>query len=262
MFKKIVTTIIAIILIIIGSAILVNGQEVDIVATPDTEKISVIETYDAEIISDNNISFWIQEEATDIVIFVDDFSIEYENVDENIYSADISILNFTDDSIIEVKYFLSYKTIIFEKTLLYNVSSLSIKFNEMQIYNVNNLDSGTTFNVALQGPIATETETKENVPTWYYAILIILIILVALSFIFPQSKSKTKKTSKKKRDSTDSEELLSTKKMLLMEILKNIEKQHRAKKISDDTYNKLKDQYKQDAVEAMKSLEDMKSKVK
>ena len=47
-----------------------------------------------------------------------------------------------------------------------------------------------------------------------------------------------------------------------MEVLKDIEKQHRAKKISDDTYNKLKDQYKQDAVEAMKQLEDIKSKVK
>ena len=47
-----------------------------------------------------------------------------------------------------------------------------------------------------------------------------------------------------------------------MEVLKDIEKQHRAKKISDDTYHKLKDQYKQDAVETMKQLEDMSSKVK
>lgn len=264
MFKKIATITIAIVLIIIGSAMLVSGQDIDVIATPDSDKITVIETYDADIISDKNISFWIQDEATGIVIFVDDVSVEYENVDDNIYFVDISLLNFTDESVIEVKYFLDYETIIFEKTLLYNVSSLSIKFNEMQIYSVNNLDSGTTFKVALQGPVQTKTvtKTKENVPTWYYAILIILIILVALSFIFPQSKAKTKKTSTKKRDSIDSEELLSTKKMVLMEVLKNIEKQHRANKISDDTYNKLKDQYKQDAVETMKQLEDVSSKVK
>jgi len=43
-----------------------------------------------------------------------------------------------------------------------------------------------------------------------------------------------------------------------MSILKDIEKQHRAKQISDDTYNKLKDIYKQQAVETMKKLEDTK----
>jgi len=47
-----------------------------------------------------------------------------------------------------------------------------------------------------------------------------------------------------------------------MEILKDIEKQHRAKQISDDTYHKLKEQYKHEAVDAMKKLEDVKSKVK
>jgi hypothetical protein len=60
----------------------------------------------------------------------------------------------------------------------------------------------------------------------------------------------------------ESEELLSTKKSLLMTILKDIEKQHRAKQISDDTYHKLKEQYKQEAVNAMKKLEDIGSKVK
>ena len=43
-----------------------------------------------------------------------------------------------------------------------------------------------------------------------------------------------------------------------MSLLKDIEKQHRANQISDDTYHKLKDRYKQEAVEAMKKLEDMK----
>jgi len=58
----------------------------------------------------------------------------------------------------------------------------------------------------------------------------------------------------------ESEELLNTKKMLLMSFLKDIEKQHRSKQISDDTYHKLKERYKQEAVEAMKQLEDLKSK--
>ena len=45
-------------------------------------------------------------------------------------------------------------------------------------------------------------------------------------------------------------------------VLKDIEKKHRAKQISDDTYHKLRDQYKQEAVETMKQLEDKKSKIK
>jgi hypothetical protein len=73
---------------------------------------------------------------------------------------------------------------------------------------------------------------------------------------------KKQKPGKKRDTSTGSEEFLTTKKTLLMSILKEIEKQHRSKKISDDTYHKLKEQYKQDAVDAMKKLEDIKSKVK
>ena len=47
-----------------------------------------------------------------------------------------------------------------------------------------------------------------------------------------------------------------------MSLLKDVEKQHRAKQISDDTYHKLKEQYKQQAVETMKKLEDTKSEIK
>ena len=73
---------------------------------------------------------------------------------------------------------------------------------------------------------------------------------------------KKQKSVKIKEIASGSEELLNTKKTLLMSLLKEIEKQHRANQISDDTYHKLKERYKQEAVEAMKHLEDMKSKVK
>jgi hypothetical protein len=47
-----------------------------------------------------------------------------------------------------------------------------------------------------------------------------------------------------------------------MSLLKDLEKQHRAKKIHDDTYHKLKDHYKQQTVETMKKIEDIESKIK
>jgi len=68
-------------------------------------------------------------------------------------------------------------------------------------------------------------------------------------------KPTAQKPSKSRTRIGDSEELLTTKKALLMEVLKDIEKKHRAKQISDDTYHKLRDQYKQEAVETMKQLE-------
>ena len=73
--------------------------------------------------------------------------------------------------------------------------------------------------------------------------------------------AKKQQSPKTKETAAASEELLTTKKELLMSLLKDIEKKHRAKGISDDTYHKLKERYKQEAVEAMKQLEDMKSKV-
>ena len=67
-----------------------------------------------------------------------------------------------------------------------------------------------------------------------------------------------KQRSKAKRSIVESEETLTTKKTLLLSLLKDLEKQHRSKTVSDDTYNKLKEEYKQQAVDAMKKLENLK----
>jgi hypothetical protein len=55
----------------------------------------------------------------------------------------------------------------------------------------------------------------------------------------------------------ESEELLTLRKTILLNALKDVEKQHRAKTVSDDTYNKLKDELKQQAVGVMKQLDDI-----
>jgi hypothetical protein len=217
--------------------------------------------------SAETLIFWIQDGATDIDITIDGNGMEYEQtLGENTYHCNVSELDIIADTSIQVTYKLDKDTVKFEKTLQYNTTSISITFDDIEIYTSSNLASGNSFNVALQTAtqvqIRTEEKTIYDIPIWYYAILVILIILVALSFIFPSKKSKTPISTSKKQTTSDSEELLTTKKALLMEVLKEIEKKHRANKISDDTYHKLKNQYKQDAIEAMKKLEDNKSKVK
>ena len=94
----------------------------------------------------------------------------------------------------------------------------------------------------------------------YYILIAILLIVIIVIFIY---NLRLRKKPKTKEIISTTEEVLTTKKSLLMSLLKDLEKQYRAKDISDDTYHKIKEQYKQEAVETMRKLDDIsKSKVK
>ena len=266
--KRLTLLFIAIFMMISGSIIIVHGEDIntdtqDITIISNDNALAVIEDIKIDVIASDTFTFWLQGEATDIVILIDDVSIDYQTTDELNYTCNISGLDITKDTSIQISYNLIRDVEIFKKVLHHNTSQLEIKLDDETIYYGEDLGKDSYIAITLKTPIenVTETETiiQYQAPTWIYVIIIILIIVVLLSFVFPSKKQKTTKTS---TSSTGSEELLSTKKTLLMEILKDIEKQHRAKQISDDTYHKLKDQYKQEAVEAMKKLEDMQSKVK
>ena len=69
-------------------------------------------------------------------------------------------------------------------------------------------------------------------------------------------RRKTPKTS----SDTESKEILEIKKALYLSMLKDIEKQHRGKQISDEAYSKIKNEYKQQAVTVMQKLEEMTGK--
>ena len=130
---------------------------------------------------------------------------------------------------------------------------ISVVFDQKEIFTGTNLALGATINLKLYEP-------TEPTLDWYVTVfMILLIILIVVLVIYGFRKQKSAKI---KEIAGESEELLSTKKTLLLSLLKDIEKQHRSKQISDDTYHKLKERYKQEAVEAMKQLEDIKSKVK
>jgi predicted membrane protein len=82
--------------------------------------------------------------------------------------------------------------------------------------------------------------------------VIVIIVLALLLMLLKKKRSKTKKAV------VESEETLTIKKTLLLSLLKDLEKQYRGKAISDDTYNKIKDEYKQQTVDTMKKLDDLK----
>ena len=257
MNSRLILAIIAVGMILAGSAMLAYGEEIDIEIKTDDNVLSVVENIPIEAVSGDFLEFWIQDGATDISISINNDPIEYESLGNNKYSSNVSILYLIDDDILDttISYNLDKDTTEFNKELLYNISKLSITYEGEEIFSGTNLKVGNTINVALQKQTEGQTITVESIPVWVYIIIVVLIILIIVALMRPAKKQK----SKTKKESTGgSEELLSTRKSLLMEILKEIEKRHRGKQISDDTYHKLKGEFKQDAVETMKKLDDMK----
>ena len=203
----------------------------------------------------STIKFWTCTESQDINVLVSNNEVQYEPYGNNEYIFDISSFNITKDSSIQltITYSLNKDIEEFEKILIYNTTDLSVEFDENKIYSGKNLVSGNSFTLLLYEP-------SETPVSWYIIVFIILlVILLAVSTLYSFRKQKS---SKIKDIASESEELLNAKKTLLMSILKDIEKQHRSKQISDDTHHKLKDYYKQQTLETMKKLEDIKSEIK
>ena len=264
--KKLSTTIFVLLWILMSFNIVcaqeISIDSIDIEITTGESFLSVVESYSIDVESVEILSFWVQEDSIDLTILIDGIAIDYNTAlpdSSNKYFCNISDLNITTDTNIQVRYLLDRDTSEFEKILQYNTNSISILFDGTEICEGSNLYFGNSLTVALQKFPQGETVTIESIPMWVYGIIGILIILLLVSLIF---RSKKQKTTKSKELIGGSEELLSTKKALLMEVLKDIEKKHRAKEITDNTYHKLKEKYKQEAVEAMRQLEDMKSKVR
>ena len=197
------------------------------------------------------IEFWVQSEAQNIDVIISNNQVSSTPIGNNTYACNISSFNIRMDSEIqvEISYTLDKDIKNFKKTIIRNTSTLTVEFDKNIILEEDYLKAGTYFSLQLYKP----TETPIS---WY--IIISISLLIILLVVFTAYLFRKQKLSKVKEIAGESEELLNTKKLLLMSILKDIEKQHRVKQISDDTYNKLKDIYKQQAVETMKKIEDMK----
>jgi hypothetical protein len=263
MSKTLICILLGVAIIVVVPIATVYGEDIDtkthkIVIKTGDDVISVKEdltigdksnqTYDA-------IKFWIPEGADSINILFNNNEAQSIDPVGNEYTCNISNLDIkmNESLTVTISYTLSKDVEEFEKTLPRNTTSITVEFDKNKIYTGENLTTGASFTLQLYKP----TETPLS---WY---IIVFIVLLVILLIVSTLYSFKKQRSLKIKDITgESEELLNTKKMLLMSLLKDIEKQHRSKKISDDTYHKLRGQYKQQAVETMKKLEDVKSKIK
>ena len=258
-------------LAIIGSLIIIStggrGQEIssthNIIITSADEGYLIEETIILESTSDDyysSIDVYTPEASTiNLNILIDNKEPNSIVTAEDTHNCDVTGLNIpmNESIIVKVEYNLPEGTTQFDKTVMRDTSIITVIFNGDAKYSENDLSSFTSFSIDLSEKTTTTDGIKTDNSIYLYSIGILVVIIIILLAMLIR-KPKTTKTSGKIDTAGGSKEFLTTKKALLMELLKDIEKKHRAKQISDDTYNKLKDQYKSEAVNAMKKLEDIK----
>ena len=200
-----------------------------------------------------SIKFWVQQGIKNLnIIAIETGSNLNPITTGNIREINLSTSNLTiqpgDKIELQLSYTLPTSTENFEKTISYDTSYLSIRFNDEPLYQSQKVQSDSTISLRLYKP------TEAPLSITYIIIIFILVVLLISIILF----SLRKQRSKVKKSIIESKEILMTKKALLMSLLKDIEKQYRSKSISDDTYSKLKEEYKQQAVDVMRKLEDIK----
>ncbi len=200
------------------------------------------------------LSFWIQQDATNVKLIVVDQATTLNPdpvTSSHLRDYNLSNQNQTLPSTSTLKLLLTYtlptNTEHFEKQLRYNTKYLTLTFNDDELYQLQATTSQTHLRLLLYRP----SETPLNL-VYLIIIFLLVVLIVALTLLLFR-----KRQTKARQKIIESEEILTTKKQLLLSLLKDIEKKHRAKEISDATYNKLKDDYKQQAVTVMKKLEDI-----
>jgi len=224
------------------------------------ERISVNEKSTVEIDPETTLGFydvWVPTGATDVKVTIADHLLQSEKSEENIYQCNLSTVNLTNISTIEVdlSYYLPSSTTSFSKTILRDSSSITIRFNEKIIGSFTSASTGLILSVPL-----TMVEAESSLFNIYIIILLVLlVIVVAVSVLFIMKK---KQPAQSRSRSMESEDVLKTEYELLKDMLKQIEKFYRSEKIADETYHKLKSYYKQQAVETMSALEKTGSKIK
>jgi hypothetical protein len=204
------------------------------------------------------LRFWIQQDIQDAVKITELQSGKELTpvITGNIRTCNLSASNLSMTPItsltLQITYHLPSNAENFIQTLLYNTTLLSVTYENKDLFQGEHLLYGADANNQIQILLYKPTEAPLNITMIIIIFLSVIIVFAVLLLLLKKQRSKTKKAV------AESEETLATKKTLLLSLLKDLEKQYRAKSISDETYTKIKDEYKQDAVEVMKKLDDLK----
>lgn len=207
------------------------------------------------------LRFWIQQNAQDTKIVETQSGKELVPlITGNTRTCNLSALNLTigptKTLTVTLTYFLPTTEQYFVQTLLYDTVSFLVIYNDgntdLNLFQGKYLLYRSDVSNELQVRLYKPTEAPLNITIIVIVFVVVIVALALLLLLLKKKRSKTKKAV------AESEENLMTKKTLLLSLLKDLEKQYRAQSISDETYTKIKDEYKQQAVDVMKKLDDLK----
>jgi hypothetical protein len=204
------------------------------------------------------LRFWIQQDIQDAVKITELQSGKdiVPLITGNVRTCNLSEVNLSmvpnTSLTLQVTYHLPSNAENFIQTLLYDTTFFSVSYENRGLFQSEHLLYSSDANNQIQILLYKPTEAPLNITMIIIVFMVVIIVLAILLLLLKKQRSKTKKAV------GESEETLTTKKTLLLSLLKDLEKQYRAKSISDETYTKIKDEYKQDAVDVMKKLDDLK----
>lgn len=229
------------------------------IATTHTVTITTIDdTYSVEekltFVQDNTtIQFSTYEDATDLYLIINNTEYTPKAVPTSDYLYEINytqgITQEQTTLLISYSYPKNEANQEFSKDFIYDTETFTLKFDQEQLTKSEQINKGST--ITVQFPEKQDTAQSLNLYTTILIALLFVLLIVTTVYGF-----KKRKNVKKRNRETESTELLTTEKALLMSLLKEIEKKHRNHKISDETYEKLKTNYKQQTVDIMSNLED------
>ncbi len=203
------------------------------------------------------LRFWIQSDVSSDVSIVATKSgtalqpVVNGNIRECNLSATHLVLTPLASMEVTVSYTLPTSTARFTKDFLYNTSQLIVTYNTQPLLSGKDFVKSTPpYEISIQ--LYNPSEAPLGLSTLLIVFLIVVIVLTLLLLVFRRQRRR------KRVGTVDTPQTLVTKKDLLLELLKDLEKRYRAKDISDETYTKLKEEYKAQAVDTMRRLEDVK----
>lgn len=196
------------------------------------------------------IELFVQSGINDLSVIINNTDLSPIMTTENIYQINYSQgLNQEQTTLIISYSFPKDTSMSYSKQFVYNTSSFTITLDGKNLASHENLNRGSTLTIQLPE----EQDTSKSLNLFSTILIGLLIVLLLVTTMYGIRKRGGERP--RNRD-VESSELLVTEKSLLMNVLKEIEKKHRDKKISDETYGKLKSYYKQQTVDIMSNLED------
>ena len=221
--------------------------------TTNKEYFSISEKIFFEIkngtFSDKTIFVFVQDAAESISASISDKivnlskTMDGENYYINLSNYNISTATFK----LDINYMLPCSVNFITKKTLYTTGEILVTLDNKLIFNSKN----TLPNAIIKVVLPTE---KKDFSLWYYIAYVAVIALIGCVVILLVSYLK----GKSKKEEIDTPEILELKKKLLLDSLKELEKEYRSKKISDHTYTRLREEYKSQAVDVMKKLDEIK----